>query len=158
RAAVERLAAPLRLCEVARRQIADAPARLVRLPACREVAEEEARDAFRRVRLAVERIDAARLNKARERFLDAAEVLQRGAEIEVRRREARREHDRAACRRLGLLGAADDAQRMAEVGLRLGIVGLELRGAAEMRRRILDLPEVEQRGAEIVVGAVMPRL
>jgi hypothetical protein len=50
--AVERLAAPLRLLEAARRQVADAPARLVLLPAGCEIAAQEMQDAARPIRFA----------------------------------------------------------------------------------------------------------
>jgi hypothetical protein len=73
----ERLAAPLRLREIARRQVADAPARLVFFPAGREVAALEQHDPLARDRLGV--VGLRRLGGAefRERLVEPFEILQR---------------------------------------------------------------------------------
>src|SRR5262249_60760730 len=145
--AVERLAAPLRLREVARRQIADAPARLVLLPAGRELAAQQMQHALRGDRLGIAGIAADGLAELFERRIETSHVLQREAEVEMGGGEARRDGERAPARRLGAMRLPERAQRMAEVGAGLRIVRLELDGAAEMCGRLLEAVELAHRGA-----------
>jgi hypothetical protein len=151
----ERLAAPLRLGEVARRQVADTPARLVLVPAGREVAAQELEHALAGRRHGVVGIERARLAKAREGLVHAVEVLEREAEVEVGDGKARRQRDGPAACGFGVRRMADGAQCVPQIGIGLGVVGLELGPAAKMPGRFLEPPQLAQRGAEVVVRLVM---
>jgi hypothetical protein len=65
--------------------------------------------------------------------------------------KAGRERDRTPAGGFCVLGAADRAQRVAEVGIRFRIVGPERGRAAEMLGGLLEAAELAERGAEIVV-------
>ncbi len=148
--AVERLAAPLRLRKIARRQVADIPARLVFLPPGREVAAQKVQHAFARGRHAVVRIERARAAKARERLVHAAHVLQREPEVEVRDRKLRRERDRAAAGGFRLFRLPEGAQRVREVGMGFGIARPQLGRAAKLFGRFLEPSLLAQRRAQVV--------
>src|SRR6202011_351938 len=149
--AVERLAAPLRLFEIARLQVADAPARLVFLPAGGEVAAQEVQHALAGERHAVAGIERTGAAEARERLVHAAHVLEREAEVEVRDGEARGERDRPAAGGLRFFRAADGAQRVGEIGMGLRVAGPQLGRAAEVFGRFLEPALLAQRRAQVVV-------
>ena len=152
RPALERLAAPLRLRKIARRQIADVPARLVSLPAGGEIAAQEMQHAGAGLTLAVMRIERARAAKGRQRLIEAADILQRKAEIEMAGGKIRHQGDGLAAGGLGRLGAPARAQRVAEVAVGLDIVGLELHGLLETPRGFLEPLQLAERDAEIIDG------
>ncbi len=102
----KRLAAPLRLSKLARRQVADVPARLVFLPSRREVAAQEVQYALAGDGHGIAGIERAGAAKARERLVHAAHVLERETEVEVRDRKLRRERNRATAGGLRLFRAA----------------------------------------------------
>ena len=126
-----KVAPPLRLREAARWQVADAPTRLVFLPADGEIAAQEMQYAFASGGLGIAGIERAGAPKAGERLVEAAEILEREAEIEMCGRESRGHCDGAAVCGFGIGGATGRAQRVAEIGQRLDIVGFERGGVAE---------------------------
>src|SRR5438309_297916 len=80
----------------------------------------------------------ARAAKGSQRLVEAADILQRQAEIEMAGGEIRHQGDGLAAGGLGRLRAAARAQRMAEVAVGLDIVGLELQSLLETPRGFLE--------------------
>src|SRR5580658_8112956 len=73
----------------------------------------------------------------------------------MRDRKAWRQGECLAACRLCVFGIAGGAQRMAEIGMRLGLIGSKRRSTAKRRDGFVEPPLFAKRRAEIVVRLVV---